>query len=518
MSTETHSAPSVSDVIALCGGNLGENPSPEAVESFLCALAARASESEPIRREVLRSEAIQTLKTAKTPGATSLVKAAFGSPEPEKGADDAGQGRAILVADPEPWPDSVDGAELLNTLARTFARFVVMPEGAATALSLWVLVTYTYPAFFILPLLNITSPVKGCGKTTLLDLLGYLVSRPFRADNITPGALYRFVEMQRPTLLLDETDAWMDDKEELRGIVNAGYTRSGSVIRCVGDNLEARAFSAWCPKAIAGIRDRAGTVMDRSITVELQRAAPGERKERLRRDRMEGGELESLRQQAARWAADHLSSLEDADPEVPTDLYDRPADNWRALLAIAEAAGGDWPERARRAALVLSGAASVDAREDDPGVRLLADIRAFFDEHGPGPHASQEVADALATMEDRPWSEWRHGKPITPNAIARLLKRFKIHPTQHRRGPASEEKIRGYTLEQFARSFSQYLGSTEPVQAVQSSNGADFRPSGNRYKVEDRTGSGNGKNPHRSYDVPLVPVHTGAPACEVLEL
>ena len=46
-----------------------------------------------------------------------------------------------------------------------------------------------------------------------------------------------------------------------------------------------------------------------------------------------------------------------ARPDMPLGIEDRNADVWEPLLAIAEAAGGDWPQRAREAAIALVGAA-----------------------------------------------------------------------------------------------------------------------------------------------------------------
>ena len=66
-------------------------------------------------------------------------------------------------------------------------------------------------------------------------------------------------------------------------------------------------------------------------------------------------EFAIVRRQAARWAADNFDNLIDPDPAIPQALNDRAADNWRPLLAIADMAGGEWPQRAREAACVLSG-------------------------------------------------------------------------------------------------------------------------------------------------------------------
>ena len=130
----------------------------------------------------------------------------------------------------------------------------------------------------------------------------------------------------------------------------------------------------------------------------------------------------------------NLISLRDAATNVPDGLHDRAADNWEPLLAIADRAGEEWPERARKAALALSGR---DASEDTSvGATLLGDIQAIFKrrahdaENNSWWHelSSTALAEALAAMEGRLWAEWRQGKAITPNAVAELLKPFGIEP------------------------------------------------------------------------------------------
>jgi Protein of unknown function (DUF3631) len=69
-------------------------------------------------------------------------------------------------------------------------------------------------------------------------------------------------------------------------------------------------------------------------------------------------------------------TLEATDPELPVE--DRAADVWAPLVAIADLAGGDWPARARKAALVFTREADADAVEESLSVRLLADLRTVF--------------------------------------------------------------------------------------------------------------------------------------------
>lgn len=185
--------------------------------------------------------------------------------------DNGGSGSAVLFADPEPWPDAVDGTALLADIAETFAERVVLPEGAADVLALWVLHAHAHDAAYVSPILVLQSPEKQCGKTTTFTVLQTLVPRVLPTSNITSAALFRAVEKWRPTLLIDEADSFLRDNEDLRGILNSGHVRTTAfVIRTVGDEHEPKTFSTWGPKAIAligkcrpepGAREVGGSVL-----------------------------------------------------------------------------------------------------------------------------------------------------------------------------------------------------------------------------------------------------------------
>src|SRR5206468_6438164 len=123
-----------------------------------------------------------------------------------------------------------------------------------------------------------------------------------------------------------------------------GHTRSGAVIRCVGEgaSLEPRSFSTFCAKAVAYIRKTRSSVPDttesRCIRITLQRKRKNERREKLRTRAIEALAA-PLRRQLMRWAEDHAEALGAARPDAPEELDDRAADCWEALLAVADAAG-----------------------------------------------------------------------------------------------------------------------------------------------------------------------------------
>ena len=184
----------------------------------------------------------------------------------------------------------------------------------------------------------------------MLDLLALVVCKPISTANITTAAVFRTIELASPTLLVDEADTFLARNEDLRGILNSGHKRGGTVIRCVGDDLEPREFNVFGPAAIAAIGRIPGTLPDRSIAITMRRATPKERPQPIRA--ATEGEGAMLARKAARWAVDCNIQI-DADPH-PSLLANRSADNWRPIFAIAEAVGADWPQRLTEAAVSLS--------------------------------------------------------------------------------------------------------------------------------------------------------------------
>ena len=303
---------------------------------------------------------------------------------------------------------------MLKNLVETFERYVSLPAHASTALALGVVLAHTHTATSILPLIALVSPTKRCGKTTLLMLAGALMPRTLLAGNLTAAAVFRTIEKYTPTLLLDEADSAFAASDELRTLYNAGHTRSTAlVIRTVGDDHEPRGFSTWCPKWLALIGTLPSTLMDRAIVIPMQRRSKGAKVLRLRQDRLHQHHVQA--QTIARWAVDHLEALKDADPALPEELHDRAQDNWRPLIAIADLAGGEWPQRARRAALALSG---IDLADEDPtelGTMLLADLRSLFDRLERKQLATTVVLEQLLTLDERPWQDYARGKAVFDN-------------------------------------------------------------------------------------------------------
>ena len=354
-----------------------------------------------------------------------------------------------LPPDPEPWPDSVAGARLLDELVEAINDHLVLSAGAAETIALWVLLAHVHDCFEVSPVLAMTSPTPECGKTTVLTLVGELVPRPLPAANITGAAFFRAVDKWLPTVLIDEADTFLRDSDELRGILNSGHNRRNAwVVRTQGDNHEPRRFSTWTPKAIALIGKLPPTLSSWSLHIKLQRKLATDTVAPLRADRLT--HLLPLHRKAARWSQDSADALRASDPDLPPELQSRIADNWRPLIAIADLAGGKWPDTARR----ISIAAALVDRDETAGIMLLGDLKVIFDRRRVEQLHSDDIIDDLVEMEERPWAEWRNGKPITKNQLAKLLAGFEVHPKQVW---SNSKNKGGYKLETLKPAFTRYL-------------------------------------------------------------
>jgi putative DNA primase/helicase len=394
-------------------------------------------------------------------------------------ADGGGEDRSLRVTEVEPWPCPVNGAILLDELTQTVRRYVVLDRAAADAMALWLMHTHAIDAAFVSPRLAITSPEKRCGKTLLMTVLRPLARRPLATANMTTATIFRIIQAAHPTLLIDEADSFLKGNEEMRGVINAGHCRATAIVmRCVEtprspDGYEVRPFDTFGPMAIAAIGRMPGTIEDRAIKIAMRRRRPDESVERLRLDRL-GELLKPLARGAARWVADHADELATADPEMPAGLHDRAADNWRPLLAIADAAGGEWPERARSAAVILTR----DGADDAETVRtmLLTDLRDMFAREPSGVLFTSEILEHLHGRDDRPRPEYRDGQPITARQVAALLRPLKITTNQTVRRGATTGK--GYRAADLADAWSRYLPPAPSVTRSHAANSAAFSGNG----------------------------------------
>jgi hypothetical protein len=375
--------------------------------------------------------------------------------------------------------------------ARQFIRqFVALEDLQADAVTLWAAHTHVVAAFSCTPYLAVTSAEKRSGKTRLLEVLELLVNEPLPTANISDAALFRVVDRRSPTLLMDEVDAVFKsrEREELRGLLNAGY-RQGAVAHRMGgrNNTELQTFGVFCPKVFAGIGNcLPDTITDRAIPIRLKRRTREEHVERFRRRDVES-EGHSLRDRLADWLEPQVDYLAACRPALPDELDDRAQDVWEVTLAIADVSGdNDWPAKARLAAVGLS---SGDEREDDSlTVTLLRDVHAFFSYNGHDRVRTAELLAYLHGVEESPWGDW-YGKALSAHGLSRLLKPYRIKTMPVRVGG---ETARGYKVEQFADAFTRALsvtGVTSVTSNAASQAGGHARNASNGHPAGERLGS-----------------------------
>ncbi len=405
---------------------------------------------------------------------------------------------------------SDDLAHTLDDLAAYLRRYVVVTNAQTCACSLWVAHTHAMDAAEATPYLAINSPEPSSGKTRLLETLELVVAKPWLTSRVTAAVLPRRIAKEEPTLLLDESDAaFAGDREyaeTLRGVLNSGYRRGGSVSVCVGQgtNIQYATLSTFSAKAIAGLNKLPDTVASRSIPIRLKRRTSSEHVERFRRRDAEHV-AEPIRQSIESLAAFHVERLKDARPVIPEGLSDRAADVWEPLLAFADLAAGGWPEQARHAALGLATGGEVE--DQSHRIRVLADLRTVFENANVDRLASAALVERLNALEDSPWAEWSHGRGLTQAKLADLLRQFEVRPRSIRL--AGGETPKGYLLEQFVEPWERYLPAPTPSQDATPPQPAPLsqKPAGPSRHTEGLVAaSKTGSNTHGQTDVAAMAV------------
>jgi hypothetical protein len=373
----------------------------------------------------------------------------------------------VELPDVEPWPEPVNGAELMNRILEYMERFVIFPKWAGVTFTLWSVHTFAYYLRDLTAYLGIESPDRECGKSTLLSVLSEFVNRAVVSSNISSSAFFRAIEDLHPTLLIDEGDTNLRGKSDLRGILNAGYTKRTAFVWRISydreeasegnkDALEAKGpagrvvkYSCWGPKAIASIGALHPTLASRCIVVRMQRKIEGEKCERLKHL-----DTTDLKRMCVRFVMDREDRIRRAEPEIPLGLTNRAADLWEQLFVLADEAGGPWPKLAREAAIGLT----AQAQEYSPMGALLLDIFVCFIDNQTDRLFSRDLVATLVARNGRPWGELINGKKMTEHWLAQRLRAYGIKSRTLRIG---EEVSRGYVQEDFMETFKRYIPKAE---------------------------------------------------------
>jgi len=409
----------------------------------------------------------------------------------------------IDANDVPPMPEP-DGSELLAELHGAYGKYVVFPSPAAhDATTLWSAATHGQPAWEHAPRLTPISPEKRCGKSRLMDVAEAVCHHVLITINASPAAVVRSINPDDPpTLMVDEADTIFGTKraaennEDIRGILNAGHQRNRPYVRWDITTRSREECPTFAMAMLAAIGDLPDTIMDRAIVIRMRRRGPGEKVAPFR-TRRDGPALRALHDQLHHWVRAHLDSLAKAVPALPVE--DRAADTWEPLFAIANLAGGDWPERARRACLTLTG----DEPDDGIGIRLLADLYEIWEtERDPGKGIYEDhlftstILSRLHKVEESPWSEWgRKGDPLTARGLASLLKPYGVRSRTVRIG---EETSKGYARADLTDPWARYVAGTVSDTGVTPSHDDDKADPTSEDGCDERVSDADSENVTRS--------------------
>lgn len=424
----------------------GEQVTPQLAQSIIEQLALLSE----IEYQLKRGEVAKALNSMSVGTLDKLVKQARNELEVEQ--------TKSLVIDTEPYQKLVDGALVADEIYSIITQHIACSDEVAIAATLWTIFTWVIEVSYIAPIAWINAPEKRCGKSQLLTLIALMSKRSLPSSNITAAALFRCIEKYNPTLIIDEVDTFVNDNEDLRGVLNAGHSRDNPyIIRCSGDDNEPKEFFVYGAKALSGIGKIPSTIMDRSISLTLRRKLNNEHRDRVRD--LSRDTTNTIQAKLARWSDDNIKAVKEAKPVLPEAINDRMQDNWEILLKVATVLGDDWLKRANQACIAISG-----IEHDEPSLneQMLMDIKTVFERKKTTRIFSDDLIVTLCADPEMNWSTYNRGKTITQRQISNRLSEYGISSRQLRIG---NENRRGYDIADFKDTFTRYLPAT-PILSI----------------------------------------------------
>jgi hypothetical protein len=343
--------------------------------------------------------------------------------------------------------------DMLSRIVDFIGRHLQCTEEQRIVLALWVIHTHCYSAFFTSPCLDIHSTQKQAGKSICLELLRLLCNRSWLTCGFTSSILAKQVDCARPTLLLDEREATLGSARRakspaLLAMLNSGFQNSASHQDSSG------ILNIFCPKAFAGTAPLPESLAERSIPIFLEPLQPEDSVQRFFPSNARD-EADDLAPWIEQWSKENFSQLSAEAFRLPEGLSPvlshRQQDLIEPLLHIAQAIGGLWPSQAAHALLAVF-QQSLTPRQNY-AVRLLADLEDAFQEPGHPLYLSTSALLLwLHNLEDRPWSVWHEGRPLTDQDLAKMLRPLGVYPRNIR---LTETKV----VRCYRRSEVEYAGS-----------------------------------------------------------
>jgi putative DNA primase/helicase len=428
--------------------------------------------------------------------------------------DDDDIARLAKSAEDVPWSDPIPPlAAIFDTATKAMASFLIAPAAYYDIMTLWSAVSYLVQseviALPIMPQLAFQSEGPESGKSTALEIVATLCSRGILRSSYTGATLFRQINEQQVTYCLADLHTIMTDpRSEIHAVIKACHRRAEAFVDRTEEHSGGARYVAtyrcWSALAWASIGPMTPEMHGRAIVLPLQPALPEESTGLDHTSPSRSSILIDARRQVTAWAA---KVIELPTPAMPSTLWSRSADNWRPLLAVAELAGGDWPQRALAA---IEAVRKVE-RRPDLRERLLTAIRdAFYAQARadavreankagtplsddvinaitPKPDtriATLDLLDALNNDEESGLGQANHGRGITAYWLRDHLRGL-LNPPGSREWQevigTVRKHVRGYEWHQFAETIRRHLPSQKPVPP----SGASGTPAPTSSSAED---------------------------------
>jgi hypothetical protein len=227
-----------------------------------------------------------------------------------------------------PFNEAVDFTQLYKDLKEYFVRHVDLSDPRYYAvLASWAFATYRLDEVSCTPHLAILGQ-KSSGKTRMLETLRQVVCRGWMPISMTQASLYYFVDVHKPTLLIDESQVY--GSEEYGAIRTLfGVYRPGQFVPRIRYSAELSKeerlehYDVFSFKAFAGLKDISDNVSDRCISIMM---LPATHQVLRKVDEVKGAELRS---KLAKWPEQPLTPISN---EMWTNIDPRLSELFETLL------------------------------------------------------------------------------------------------------------------------------------------------------------------------------------------
>jgi len=342
--------------------------------------------------------------------------------------------------------------DLLQLLLHFFeASHIILSLELAITIALWILHAYVFDKFLHTPRLLLRSFEPGVGKTVIMHCLEGLIPESFYTSNTSAAVLYKQLQkFLRTAFFLDEFESSEFHRRGsvLVSFVDDGWRQGGCLTRVI--NHEVVKYPCFCPLALAVYQKPQKPIPDqvlsRCVILDIMKDVRG-------RDELWPNDprFSALRGFVSEWAGTFRR------PEnfriVSRVLAGRSANNWQALLEIAETLG--------YGATALVVAETIERATVNPVIELFWDLRRIFEPPGIDRFWTDELLQTLHQLEGSSWDEFLG---IDGNKPPHKLTKAEFYAMVHTKRVRSMGVWKGIGKQrQYAKGF--YKRQFEPVWA-----------------------------------------------------